>query len=123
MYSQQTGEVPQKPASGKLASSHDPLPRKWASGSSRSSVRGGSGDCGRVVGEQEPLQLLSQNLPFRLATRRATFGDAPLCSLPEILCLWAREPLDLWGQGISHLAERIRGGNWASGRMQGALPN
>src|ERR1035438_32351 len=44
-------------------------------------------------------------------------------SLPETLCLWAREPLDLWGQNISHLAERIRGGNWASGRMQGALPN
>jgi hypothetical protein len=39
------------------------------------------------------------------------------------LCLWARELLDLWGQNISHLAERIRGGNWASGRMQGALPN
>ena len=37
---------------------------------------------------------------------RGTYGR----ETAKILCLWAREPLDLRGRNVSHLAERIRGG-------------
>ena len=37
------------------------------------------------------------------------------------LCLWAREPRNQWGYNISHLAERICGGDWASERMPAEL--
>src|SRR5208283_100156 len=42
------------------------------------------------------------------------FGNALLCSLPEIFCLWAGEPHDVACHNIKHLAGRIRRGNWAS---------
>ena len=40
-----------------------------------------------------------------------------LCSLPEILCLWAAKPHDLVCHSIKHLAGWVRTGDWASSRM------
>ena len=45
------------------------------------------------------------------------FGNATLCSLPEIFCLWAAEQRDLTRSNIKHLVRRIRKGNWASLRI------
>jgi hypothetical protein len=45
---------------------------------------------------------------------RFVFGNAPLRSLPEVLCLWADELHDRVCRNIKHLAEQIQRGNWAS---------
>jgi hypothetical protein len=41
----------------------------------------------------------------------------PLCSLPEILCLWASKPHDLAVHNVKHSAGQLRGGNWARRKM------
>jgi hypothetical protein len=51
---------------------------------------------------------------FKIATPSPV---QPLRGLPEIFCLWAGEPNDLVCRNIKHLAEQIRGGNWASRGM------
>ena len=43
--------------------------------------------------------------------------NAPLSTLPKILCLWASESDNLLRRHIKHLAAKISGGDWASYRI------